>query len=70
MDGRVSLAASQVAADPTWALRPPRLFNYSPHRLTNMDSAALLAKLSSLSIQHENHAHEAVMTCEAQVVAL
>ncbi|EFN55384.1 hypothetical protein CHLNCDRAFT_134463 [Chlorella variabilis] len=31
---------------------------------------ALLAKLQALQIQHETHAHPAVMTCEAQAAAL
>jgi hypothetical protein len=35
-----------------------------------MDQAAVLAKLAELNIQHEKHAHPAVMTCEAQVTAV
>lgn len=37
------------------------------YRRMNMDQAAVLAKLAELNIQHEKHAHPAVMTCEAQV---
>lgn len=35
--------------------------------MSAMDQASLLAKLQALGIEHENHQHGAVMTCEAQV---
>lgn len=35
-----------------------------------MDKQAVLDKLQALSIAHETHTHQAVMTCEAQVAAL
>ncbi|PRW44459.1 prolyl-tRNA synthetase associated domain-containing 1 [Chlorella sorokiniana] len=35
-----------------------------------LDQQALLAKLQQLNIAHENHAHGAVMTCDAQAQAL
>ena len=35
-----------------------------------MDQQALLAKLQALNIEHENHVHAAVKTCEAQVGTL
>ena len=31
-----------------------------------MDRDAVLARLQQLQIAHDNHAHAAVMTCEAQ----
>lgn len=39
----------------------------SPTTMAGLDQQALLAKLQQLNIAHENHAHAAVMTCDAQV---
>lgn len=38
--------------------------------MAGLDQQALLAKLQQLNIAHENHAHGAVMTCDAQVRSL
>ena len=32
-----------------------------------VDREAVLAKLQKLSVDHETHTHDAVMTCDAQV---